>query len=312
MAHDLHWFRCYPDAALNGSRGLTDAQFTTYWRLLFEMYARGGPVPYDEQRLKFLLQMRPQHVRRVVGQLVMLGKLSIEDGLIHNGRSDFELKRMNEKWRRNGEEMPAKLPYNDAQMDLHLAGHSAEKPNDFHARTHAPARDHAHPRQKIEDRKKGPALQAGALSSTPSQVTALPPREAREVASPAVGAPLPPEPAQAEPEKPASAMSAAELESFRSLHESLMQGLGSPIKRWDGAIPPSLIEASIHAQPAPAFQPDTAGDRPDPAGLPQPAGAVERQPGDDPPDAEQGQDRGDQPSPDESPFVKALRTGKPP
>ena len=297
--HDLRWFKCYPDEALNGSRGLTDAQFTTYWRLLFQMYAIGGPVPYDRRKLRFLLEVRPQDVARLIDQLVALGKLSIENGSIHNGRSDFEIKRMNEQWGRiRGSDEPSHEPHMSPQMELHIAGHNPEKGNDStRAHDRAPAR-RAHPRQKIEDRiieaagaaTNHTASEPAAASST---LTALPPREAAAVAHEAVGSSLPAQPAQPEPDP-------AEMQRrFAELTRSLA----------------AKLTMEPDHEPEGADQPQPAGDRADQGQLPQPLAAAPSDPGNAQGDEDEGGNRGFEPAEedqDESPLNRALRTRRPP
>jgi hypothetical protein len=139
----LSYFKCDPDAALHGTQGMSDALFKVYVRLFWHMYSTGGPVRFDEQKLKFLVEKRPQDVRKLVGELIEMGKLTLdENGFLHNGRTDLEL----EKWRRNDGEMTEKWRPNGDQMEPHLASHNSEKPND-------PMRAPAHAHDRIKNKE---------------------------------------------------------------------------------------------------------------------------------------------------------------
>ena len=94
------WGECATSSAtqviwLQGTVALNDEQFALYVRLFMYMYDQGGPVPFDTQKLKHVLRKRPQDIRRVVDQLVAMGKLvHDENGMLRNGRVD----EMTEKW----------------------------------------------------------------------------------------------------------------------------------------------------------------------------------------------------------------------
>ena len=90
----MRYFKCYPGDLLQGTSSLNDDQFALYVRLFMYMYDQGGPVPFDTQKLKHVVHKRPQDIRRIVAQLVTMGKLSVAEGRLRNGRVD----EMTEKW----------------------------------------------------------------------------------------------------------------------------------------------------------------------------------------------------------------------
>jgi uncharacterized protein YdaU (DUF1376 family) len=126
----MRYFKCYPDNFLNGTATLNEEQFTLYVRLFMFMYDQGGAVPFDTKKLKNVLHKRPQDIRRLVDQLVTMGKLQLDaEGLIHQGRT---------------EQMIAKWPGNGGEMKRHSSANGASKePKSADNSTRAPARDRA-------------------------------------------------------------------------------------------------------------------------------------------------------------------------
>lgn len=131
-------FDCYPDDFLVGTQGLGPVLGWAYTRLFMKMYSEEGPLEYDPQKLKHLLEMRPQDVRKVVEALVQKGKLFLVGGLIHNQRTISEISKYRNGENSNHYAFRKNDPSNDAQMALHLGCHNSEKPNDS-TRARAPA-----------------------------------------------------------------------------------------------------------------------------------------------------------------------------
>ena len=137
-----HWFRFWMAKYLDGVRGLSDELGFAYTRLFVKMYENEGPLRFDEQQLKFLLEKRPQDVRRIVASLVALGKLSVDkDGFIHNGRTDAELLSAG-KWDGNEGVISGS---SIGKMKPHSNGHNTKKANENYPRTRDPARGYARP-----------------------------------------------------------------------------------------------------------------------------------------------------------------------
>jgi len=94
MTKNLPWFKCNPRDFLEGTEGLTNEECGVYVRLLCLMYRDGGPIKYDLPVLRHALHCyKLSHCRKLVQRLVDLGKLRLENGLIHNGRVDREIGR---------------------------------------------------------------------------------------------------------------------------------------------------------------------------------------------------------------------------
>jgi len=127
----MRYFKCYPDDFLNGTAILNEEQFALYVRLFMFMYDQGGAVVFDTQQLKHVLHKRPQDIRRVVNQLVTMGKLRVDDGgLIHQGRTD----EMTTKWRANGDEMKRHSSRNGAPKEEENAANTTRAPAHANAR----------------------------------------------------------------------------------------------------------------------------------------------------------------------------------
>jgi uncharacterized protein YdaU (DUF1376 family) len=122
----IAYFPCYPDALLGGMAGLNDELAAAYVRLLCRMYATLGPLENDPKQLRLLLGKRPQDIRRIVSQLMSLGKLEFDaDGRIHNERADYEIGLLEERIAsRNGAAMKASLK---ASLSMPMSPPSAPK-----------------------------------------------------------------------------------------------------------------------------------------------------------------------------------------
>lgn len=157
-----HWFRFWMANYLEGVRGMSDELVATYTKIFVKMYDVEGPLRFDDQQLKLLLGKRPQDCRRIVNQLVELGKLSIDgDGFIHNGKADDELAsngQVTNREPKNDGSFPGSSP---GKMTPHFNGHGGKKNNENLARAHDHARGYAHPRPE-EETETSPK---GAVSS---------------------------------------------------------------------------------------------------------------------------------------------------
>ena len=105
----MSYFKCYPSDFLHGTATLNDEQCALYVRLFMLMYDQGGSVPNDPQKLKHHVHKRPQDIRRVIAQLVTMGKLRVDDeGRLRNGRVDEMTEQWGKRWPRN--ESPSERP----------------------------------------------------------------------------------------------------------------------------------------------------------------------------------------------------------
>lgn len=75
---DLPWFPCFPSDALASCSEMDAETFGHYWRLLLFMYQRGGFAPYDEKKLRHILNCSVQRARKVRDALINEGRLTIE------------------------------------------------------------------------------------------------------------------------------------------------------------------------------------------------------------------------------------------
>lgn len=87
----LPYYRRYPEDALNGMADLSPAQRGVYNTLLDLIYAAGGEIEDNDQRLASRNNCSTRFFRKTKDELVALGKIWIVDGRIGNGRSAKEL-----------------------------------------------------------------------------------------------------------------------------------------------------------------------------------------------------------------------------
>ena len=98
-------FDCYPSDFLNGIIGLTADQISVYTVVLMLQYDRGSSVAYEgrERELSVRAGMSRGRVISAINDLVRLGKLTLVNGSLSNGRTVRELEKISEKFAKNAE-----------------------------------------------------------------------------------------------------------------------------------------------------------------------------------------------------------------
>ena len=97
MKKHIPYFSFYPSDFMNGVRGLTPQDVGVYTMLLCRIYEENGPVEYHTRRLATYCGMREASFTKVAEKLIDLGKLTLVDGKIFNGRAAGEIaKRAND------------------------------------------------------------------------------------------------------------------------------------------------------------------------------------------------------------------------
>jgi len=132
----MPYARFYAADWLHGTRDLSDENYTAYHRIVSTMYDLGGPLPYNLETLKNVLNKRTVgKTRRIIENLVSMGKLSIspQDNMLHNARADQELARFQAKCERADQFMHSEAYGSTPKTE-------AKNPtNSTHARGHTPA-----------------------------------------------------------------------------------------------------------------------------------------------------------------------------
>jgi len=203
------WFRCFPGNFLLGTLGMRPILHKAYTRLVMGLYEAGGTLPHRRSALASLMEVRVQDVDRLLDELAGLGKISIEDGVIHNLRTDHEIMRNGVAAPVDEAVMGGPLPHDQRPSNGSGEGYVRSKMRASRARkakqNYARAHDHAHDRTRAgaqpppEAEAEGRALPLQAESPSLALTlkgAALPPRVADEpaaVASPSrEGGLLPP------------------------------------------------------------------------------------------------------------------------
>lgn len=92
------WFQFYPRDWFLDTRDLSQQAKGIYVDLFTAMYARGGPLPYDEDELKRLTGCNTvRSLRPLLQELLDKGKLRVVEGCLVNGRTMEEIEKRNEK-----------------------------------------------------------------------------------------------------------------------------------------------------------------------------------------------------------------------
>lgn len=89
--NSIPYFRFYPADFMRGVRGLTAQEVGAYTMLLCVMYENDGPVEYSIDRLAAQCGMRVATFEKVVGRLIVLRKITLENGMICNDRASMEI-----------------------------------------------------------------------------------------------------------------------------------------------------------------------------------------------------------------------------
>jgi uncharacterized protein YdaU (DUF1376 family) len=97
----IPYFKFYPADFMNGVRGLTPQEVGVYIMLLCRIYEENGPIEKHELRLATYCAMRPPTFRKVLKQLLELGKLNDLDGFLSSDRADDEMLKRAEVLKKN-------------------------------------------------------------------------------------------------------------------------------------------------------------------------------------------------------------------
>jgi uncharacterized protein YdaU (DUF1376 family) len=82
-----------PDEFLAGVQSLSVEEIGFYWVACSLIYSKGGPIDNDPRWLGRNAGCQPRRARRLIGQLLAKGKLSVDNaGRLTNGRAQREIK----------------------------------------------------------------------------------------------------------------------------------------------------------------------------------------------------------------------------
>lgn len=89
------WYKMNPVDWNEGTNGLTLEQEAAYLRICNAIYIAGGPISNNQFVVAGLLRCNDRKAKRLVGELVEAGKITIEDGSICNRRALDEVSNRN-------------------------------------------------------------------------------------------------------------------------------------------------------------------------------------------------------------------------
>lgn len=87
----IPYFKFYPSDFMHGVRGLSAQEVGVYTMLLCRIYEEDGPVECHIVRLSTYCGMRENTFKQVLDKLIVLGKLTLKNGMISNARSEAEI-----------------------------------------------------------------------------------------------------------------------------------------------------------------------------------------------------------------------------
>lgn len=87
----IPYFKFYPSDFMHGVRGLSAQEVGIYTMLLCRIYEEDGPVECHIVRLSTYCGMRENTFKQVLDKLIVLGKLTLKNGMISNARSEAEI-----------------------------------------------------------------------------------------------------------------------------------------------------------------------------------------------------------------------------
>ena len=114
----------YADDWLSGTMDLSIDEEGAYIRVCALIYSKGRPIPDNDRWLAGMCRVSTRRWRKLRHGLLDKGKITIENGLIHQQRCEFELNRMAERsqkqaenvakrWRKSAESEPKVNREND-------------------------------------------------------------------------------------------------------------------------------------------------------------------------------------------------------
>ena len=86
------WIKWFPGDFLHGVSELEANEGWVYTIVLNLIYDAGGPWPLSVDRLSRRCRLRPSTVEKVLGTLYDLGKLTLSDGYLMNGKAEKSIK----------------------------------------------------------------------------------------------------------------------------------------------------------------------------------------------------------------------------
>ena len=101
MSERIPHFPFYPADFMHGVRGLTPVEVGVYMMLLCRIYEEDGPVEWHVVRLATYCGMREKTFEKTVERLLVLGKLTIESGMLSNARAMTEISSRASKLKNN-------------------------------------------------------------------------------------------------------------------------------------------------------------------------------------------------------------------
>lgn len=87
----IPYFDFYPVDFMRGVRGLTAAEVGIYTMLLCRIYEENGPVEYHPVRLSAYCGVRESTLTKAVDRLIVLGRVSVENGMLSDERAMKEI-----------------------------------------------------------------------------------------------------------------------------------------------------------------------------------------------------------------------------
>lgn len=97
----IPYFDFYPADFMHGVRGLTATEVGVYTMLLCRIYEENGPVEYNTIRLSAYCGIRESALVKAVDRLVVLAKLTVQDGMLSNHRAMKEIDARETKLKNN-------------------------------------------------------------------------------------------------------------------------------------------------------------------------------------------------------------------
>ncbi len=97
MSKKLPWYKRDVDAWRGGTRSMSFELRGFYSELLDAMWDLQGPIPSDPQRLGMIISGNPRTIRKLLPQLLSLGKLQEGPGGLINKRMEAEIAGNNSK-----------------------------------------------------------------------------------------------------------------------------------------------------------------------------------------------------------------------
>lgn len=128
------WYKRYPRDIYEATRALSLEARGAYNDVLDLMYIHGGPIPDDDKWMSHALHVSTRKWSALKIELLKAQKITVQDGMIHNSRVDFEIESRSNQSRANAETATNRERTKREKSEKESDNNKTHARNEHHAR----------------------------------------------------------------------------------------------------------------------------------------------------------------------------------